>query len=64
MNNLYEWLHDDITWCANECGHFECERNLQNRLQKTGLYSAAMFKNTETCPLYTMKENENETDRC
>jgi hypothetical protein len=51
MSNLYEWFHDDITWCGNECHYTECERNLANRLMKDGLYSAAMFKDTEMCPL-------------
>lgn len=51
MDNLYEWIYDDITWCGNECSHTECERNLFNRLTKGGLYSAALFKDTEMCPL-------------
>ncbi len=55
MSNLYEWFHDDITWCGNECSNIACERNLCNRLMQGGLYSAAMFKDTEMCPLY--KEN-------
>ena len=46
-----EFVHDDITWCGNECSHTECERNIANRLSKDGLFSAAMFKNTEMCPL-------------
>lgn len=48
----YEWIHDDITWCGNECHYLECERNIANRLSKEGLFSMAMFRNTETCPLY------------
>ena len=52
MSNLYEWLHDDITWCGNECSHTECERNIVNRLSHEGLFSMAMFKGTPTCPLY------------
>lgn len=51
MSELYDWIHDDITWCANECSNTHCERNLANRLTKGGMYSAAMFKGTETCPL-------------
>ena len=51
MENLYEWFHDDITWCGNECFYTECERNLANRLSKTGIFSMALFKNTEICPL-------------
>lgn len=49
--DFYEWVHDDITWCGNECSYTKCERNLANRLVKTGLYSAAMLKDTEFCPL-------------
>lgn len=56
MDNLYEWFHDDITWCMNDCSHRECERNIANRLQKEGLFSAALFAGTEMCPLYE-KEN-------
>ena len=59
MSNLYEWLHDDITWCGNECSHTECERNIANRLSHEGLFSMAMFKDTETCPLYK-KDEEND----
>lgn len=46
-----EWIHDDITWCANECSNVECERNIINRLSKGGYYAAAYFKDTDTCPL-------------
>ena len=56
MDELYAWFHDDITWCANECSNTACERNIANRLQTTGLYSAAKFKDTETCPLYKTNE--------
>ena len=51
MSNLYEWFHDDITWCGNECSYTECERNQTNMLDKTGLHSYALFKDTESCPL-------------
>jgi len=62
MNSLYEWMHDDITWCGNECSHTECERNLQNRLTKGGYYSAAMFKDTEMCPLTADKKRQSQND--
>ena len=58
MNNLYEWFHDDITWCGNECFYTKCERNLQNRLTKGGMYSAAMFKGTEMCHLEDKKREQ------
>ena len=61
MNNLYEWLHDDITWCGNECSHTECERNIVNKLSKEGMFSMSLFKGTETCPLY--KGEETNEDR-
>ena len=57
-SDLYEWIHDDITWCGNECYFTKCERNLANKLSKTGMYSAAMFKGTEYCPL--TKENDDD----
>ena len=57
MNDLYEWFHDDITWCGNECGYTECSRNIANRLTKGGLLSMAMFKGTPTCPLTKEKED-------
>lgn len=52
-----EFVHDDITWCGNECYYTECERNLANRLTKGGYYSAAWFKDTDMCPL-TKKDGE------
>lgn len=60
MENLYEWIHDDITWCGNECSYTECERNLANRLTKGGLYSAAMFNDTDICPLKNKGEEDAE----
>ena len=60
MDWFSEWIHDDITWCGNECSHTECERNLANRLTKGGMYSAALFKDTEMCPLTKEKKNEKE----
>jgi len=50
-NALYEWFHDDITWCGNECYYTECERNMANRLSQEGPFSLSLFKGTETCPL-------------
>ena len=51
MNELYKWLHDDITWCGNECSNTACERNMANRLSQEGVFSMSLFKDTETCPL-------------
>ena len=58
---LYEWFHDDITWCGNECSHIECERNMVNRLQKEGLFSMALLKNTEACPLWRKEDEHRES---
>ena len=55
---MYEWIHDDITWCGEECSHTECERNLVNKLSQEGWFSMAMFRNTETCPLYNKEKQE------
>jgi len=54
-DDTFAMFHDDITWCGNECYYTECERNQANMLQKEGLHSYAMFKDTELCPL---KEKE------
>lgn len=57
---MYNWIHDDITWCGNECCNTSCERNLANRLNKEGLFSMALLKGTPACPLY--KEESYPTD--
>ena len=57
---MYEWIHDDITWCGNNCSHTECERNQANILDKTAWHSYAMFRGTATCPLKEEKEEDNE----
>ena len=58
MNNWFlDWIHDDITWCENECSNIKCERNLANRYTKGGMYSAALFKGTEMCPLTKGEEH-------
>ena len=61
MENLYEWFHDDITWCGNECSNTSCERNTVHMLNHEGLHSYAMFKGTEACPL-TEEENAGRTE--
>ena len=62
MNNLYEWMHDDITWCGNECFYAKCERNMANKLCKTGIYSVSMFKDTEMCPLHNEEQTSENHD--
>ena len=62
LTGFSSWIHDDITWCGNECSNFECERNLANKISKTEPFSMALFKDTETCPLYK-EENNNDEDR-
>ena len=32
--------------------------NIANKLSKTGLFSMALFKDTETCPLYESEKNK------
>ena len=58
MQEFADWIHDDITWCGNECSYTECERNIANKIAKEGLYSAALFKGTETCPLTKGENND------
>ena len=62
---MYEWIHDDITWCGNECSYTKCERNIVNKLSKEGMFSMALFKDTETCPLtrYTADNNNKKEKR-
>ena len=57
---MYEWIRDDITWCGNECANTSCERNIINRLSHKGLFSMALFRDTETCPLNRSTGNDNE----
>jgi hypothetical protein len=53
---MYEWMHDDITWCGNECSNTKCERNITNKILKEGIFTMSLFRETTTCPLY-MKEH-------
>lgn len=57
MEELYEWIYDDITWCENECSNIKCERNISNRLCKDPVYSYSYFKDTDMCLL---KEDKND----
>ena len=64
MENFYDdewfvnWIHDDITWCGDECSNTKCYRNMANRYTHGGMYSAANFKGTEMCPLTWENEDE------
>lgn len=50
--NMIAWIHDDITWCGEEhCPVVDCMRNQVNRIDKTGMYSMAMFRGTDVCPV-------------
>ncbi len=62
MNELEKWIHDDITWCGNVCTNKKCERNLANRKTVGGMFSMAMFRETDTCPLNNNKQDENIID--
>lgn len=59
MTEFEKWIHDDITWCGNECEHTECMRNLANKLT-TGYFSMSYFRNTDMCPLSDKQENSND----
>ena len=49
---VYEWIHDDITWCVEAaCPVESCMRNQVNMINRTGLHSYAMFKGTAECPI-------------
>ena len=61
MDNVYVWMHDDITWCGNECSYTKCERNLANRLEQGGYFSAAMFKDTDMCPLKGVNKDDSQS---
>ena len=41
----------DITWCAEECEHLECERNLKNKPSDYRIFSMAYLKDTDFCLL-------------
>ena len=57
--SLMDMIHDDITWCGDfECTYTDCERNIANKRQKTGLFSAALFRGTENCPLQITRKKE------
>ncbi len=64
MNDIQAWYHDDICWCANDCDYFDCCRNIINRKQKDGYYTAAYLKGTPMCSQYTnyVKEDDNRHD--
>ena len=57
-NSLMAWIHDDITWCAEEsCPIINCVRNQKNMMDRTGLHSFAMFRETNECPIYRMERD-------
>ncbi len=47
--NYESWIHDDKTWCANECNYFDCSRNPVNMSNPIGIHSYANFENTDLC---------------
>ena len=44
-------MHDDITWCIEDCPLTSCYRNSVNMMDKTGVHSFARFKGTSECQL-------------
>lgn len=57
--SISDWIHDDITWCMNECRNISCFRNLKNKSPTTKVFSAAKLKNTELCPIEQNKFYKN-----
>ena len=56
--NVIAWMHDDITWCMDEsCPIVGCCRNTHNMMNRTGVHSYAMFRETDECPIYLMEQN-------
>ena len=56
--NLKAWIHDDITWCAeSKCPMINCKRNPKNMMDRTGLHSYAVFRETEECPIYRLERD-------
>jgi len=50
MNELFAFIHDDITWCSEKkCPVTDCMRNQANKINKTGPYSCADLKGTSMC---------------
>ena len=60
--NLYNWMHDDITWCGSDCDNVSCFRHPSNMMIKDGIHSFSCFKETGECPVskeqITNKEGE------
>ena len=58
------WIHDDITWCLDsDCPVIGCMRNPKNMMDRSGLHSFALFRETDECPIYVMEQNmERERD--
>lgn len=51
------WIDDDVCWCGNECDKLDCWRNPVNRSPRPGVYTMALLKGTNICPL-SYKESE------
>lgn len=55
--SLEAWIHDDITWCGDgDCPVLSCMRNPKNMMERTGVHSYAMFRETDECPIYQMEQ--------
>lgn len=59
------FFEDDICWCgnSNECNNIDCFRHLNNRKTKEGIFTVGLLKDTEYCPGFKRKENNNEEER-
>lgn len=58
---MYSWFKDDITWCANSetCENKNCFRHTCHKSSETKIYSMALFKDTDYCPSYFERSEEN-----
>ncbi len=50
------WIRDDRTWCADySCDEMDCCRNPKKIADKNGVYSFALFRESEECPIYQLE---------
>ena len=56
------FFEDDICYCGNsdECNNISCFRHTNNRRIKEGIFTVGLLKDTEYCPGFKRKENDNE----
>lgn len=57
---LADFMHDDITFCSEDCENTACIRNQKN-IRVPGVHSYANFKGTELCPIRKERKLYNDT---